>query len=122
MRSSLSDRDFSITADTSAAVLDVVLPPQRNPDFLSTKVVRQAPSFFPMTVSPSQSPRRDLFWAFWGRMSDRDLSFPFLSSLSFPYVMRFTVVSQVMGHLSATHKAIQKSRRDSSVDRRDADS
>lgn len=79
MRSSLSDRDFSITADTSAAVLDVVLPPQRNPDFLSTKVVRQAPSFFPMTVSPSQSPRRDLFWAFWGRMSDRDLSFPLLS-------------------------------------------
>ena len=35
---------------------------------------------------------------------------------------RFTVVSQVMEHLSATHKAIQKSRRDSSIDRRDADS
>ena len=31
--------------------------------------------------------------------------------------MRFTVVSQAMGHLSATHKAIQKSRRDSSVDK-----
>ena len=31
-------------------------------------------------------------------------------------VTRFTVVSQVSGHLSAIHKAIQKARIDSSVD------
>ena len=51
-------------------------------------------------------------------VSDLDLSSPLGHAFT---VTRFTVVSQVSGHLSAIHKAIKRARIDSSVDCRGAD-
>lgn len=75
-----------------------------------------------MTVhlsNPSGETGSELPGKLFNGVNDLEFSSPLDHSFT---VMRFFVVSQVPGHLSVAHKAIQESRIDTSEDCRGADS
>lgn len=111
--SPLSDRDFLITADTLAAVLETVSPPHRKPDFLSIRVVRLVSLWQYRLPNPPAWIWSELLgdvllrWCEWSGL--------FLAALSNPCSDVFYRGTACANHLSAIHKAIQKTKIDCSV-------